>query len=139
MKIGALTAVCIFGVCGFPMWAASTRDELVSELTIALEARDKAAFKKCWNFEGADLEQRKIYAEVEDQIFSWPTHYVLTQERSDEGKMHATHNGKNYTLNGDWSFFIDIYLSEPPSKGFVLPAGMANGKYLILLRTEEKP
>jgi hypothetical protein len=139
MKIGAFTTVFIFGVCGFPVWGASTRDELVLEVTASLKARDRAAFEECVNFEGADEELRKSFAEMEDQMFSWPTHYVITTERRDEGKAHATENGKNYTLNGDWSFFIDIYLSKPPSKGFVMPAGMVNGKCLILQRTEEKP
>lgn len=139
MKIAAFTAVFVFAVGGISVRGASTPDELVSEVTASLKARDRAAFEKCFNFEGAAEMERKVFAEMEEQIFSWPTHYVDTTERQDEGKMHATRNGKNYTLNGDWKFLLNIHISKPPSKGFVMPAGMVDGKCLMLLATEEKP
>ena len=116
-----------------------SQNKLVSDLQAALDAHDKAAFETCFNFDGANEELRKGFTQLEDEIFAMPSYYVFVQNRMDQGKAHMTKNGKNYTLNGDWTFDVGIYNSKAKSKGFVLPAGTANGKCQGLLTVEEKP
>ena len=115
-----------------------SQNKLVSDLQTALDAHDKAAFETCFNFDGVNDELRKSFTQVEDEIFALPSYYVFVQNRIDEGKLHMTKDGKNYTLNGDWTFEVGIYNSKAKSKGFVLPAGMANGKCQVLLTVEDK-
>ena len=76
--------------------------------------------------------------QLEEEIFALPSYYVFVQDRIDQGKAHVTKDGKNYTLNGDWTFDVGIY-EKAKSKGFVLPAGVADGRCQILLTVEEKP
>ena len=115
------------------------QNKLVEDLQVALDAHDKAAFEKCFNFDGVNDELRKSFIQVEDEIFALPSYYVFVQNRTDQGKAHTTRDGKDYTLNGDWTFEVGIYNSRAKSKGLVLPAGMANGKCQVLLTVEEKP
>ncbi len=121
------------------VFGVKTRERLVSDLTVALDAHDKVAFEKCVNLDGVDEDIRQGFKEVEDQIFAMPSYYVFAKERIDQGKAHILKDGKNYTLNGEWTFDIGIYVSKPPSKGFVIPAGMANGKCQVLLTVQEAP
>ena len=140
MNIRASLILLVFTAYGLPLHGATTREELVSEVNAALDAHDKVAFEKCFNHDGATEGFQRALTDIEEQIFSLPTHYVYAKERIDKGKMHFAKDGKNYTLNGDWLFDIGIYISKPPSpKGYVLPAGMANGKCQLLITTEDKP
>ncbi len=120
-------------------FGVASRDELVAQLTTALDSHDKIAFEKCVNFDGVDADVRNAFTEIETQLFALPSHYVFASDRIDKGPAHDTKDGKNYTLNGDWTFLIDIYRSKSPSTGFVLPAGIAEGKSQVLLTVEEKP
>ena len=116
-----------------------SQNKLVDDLQVALDAHDKTAFEKCFNFDGINDELRKGFLQLEDEIFALPSFYVFVQKRMDQGKLHMTKDGKDYTLNGDWTFEVGIYNSKAKNKGFVLPAGMANGKCQVLLTVEEKP
>ena len=123
-----------------PLLGADTRDELVAEVTAALQTHDRVAFEKCVSFEGTDESVRKSFqTDFEDPIFSWAAPYVFATERHDRGPIHYTRGDKHYTENGDWTFLLDIYLSKPPSKGFVLLAGTTGGKCKILLPIQEHP
>ena len=140
MIIRTFLTLLILTACGVPLHGAITREELVSEVNAALDTHDKAAFEKCFNHDGATEDFQRAFTDIEEKIFSLPTHYVYAEERIDKGKMHFAKDGKNYTLNGDWLFDIGIYISKPPSpRGYVLPAGMANGKCQLLITTEDKP
>ena len=124
---------------GGSLFGADTRDELVAEVTAALKNHDRTAFEKCVNFEGTDESSRKSFqTDFEDPIFSWPAPYVFTTERHDSGPMRYARDDKHYTENGDWTFLLDIYVSKPPSKGFVLLAGTAGGKCKILMPIQER-
>jgi hypothetical protein len=120
------------------------RDELVSQLEAAIETHDRAAFERCFNFSGTNQDSRQSALKLEDEIFAWPTNYVCAWERTEKGNMHANVNGKFFTLNGDWTFFIGIYRLQPVrkglpgSKGFSFPAGIAQGNPFVLLPVEEK-
>lgn len=120
-------------------FGVASRDQLVAQLTTALDSHDKNAFEKCVNFDGVDADDRKAFTEIENQIFALPSHYVFASDRIDTGTAHVTKDGKSYILNGDWTFLIDVYRSKSPSNGWVLPAGVANGKSQVLLSVEEKP
>jgi hypothetical protein len=125
--------------CGFAVAsAAETPGDLVSEIKAALDAHDKAAFEKCINLEGADEQTRRALSEIETTVFAFPTHYVSFVDQDDNGEPLARKDGKSYTLNGEWHSEVCLYLSKPPSKGFVLPAGLIRGKYLLLLPVELK-
>ena len=113
-------------------------NKLISDLQNALDSHDKAAFETCFNFDGANEELRKGFTQLEDEIFAMPSYYVFVQNRMDQGKAHMTKNGKNYTLNGDWTFDVGIYNSKAKSKGYVLAAGMADRKCRVLLTVEDK-
>lgn len=115
------------------VFAATTPDELVAEVEAAIKARDGAAFQKCFNLERAEPGAEKTVQNVKDKVFSWPTHCVFISERVDKGPMQIVRNGVTNTLNGDWTFILNMYESKPPSKGLAFPAGFANGKCLILI------
>lgn len=119
-------------------FAATTPEELVAEVDSAIKARDKAAFQKCFNLEGTESGASKAIHNVQEKVFSWPTHYVFTTERADQGPMHGVRDGVAVTLNGEWAFNIDMFISKPPSTGLIFPAGFANGKCLILMEVREK-
>lgn len=121
------------------VFGVDTRERLVSNLTAAFDSHDRAAFEKCVNLDGVDEDIRQSFKDLEDEIFAMPSHYVFAKERIDQGKAHIVKDGKNYTLNGDWTFDIGIYVSKSPSKGFVIPAGVAKGKCQMLLTVEERP
>lgn len=118
---------------------ADTREELVKEVEAALTAKDKEALRKCFNFEGTDPKFLDASLALIDGIVSWSTHYVCTTERIDSGKMQKVEDGKTLTHNGEWQFFLNIYLAKPPSTGYVFPAGQANGHVQILGAIEDKP
>ena len=137
------TIVALFTLlaCVQPTFGADTSEELVAEVTAALKNHDRAAFEKCVNFEGTDEDTKNSFkTDFEDPIFAWASSYVFTSERQGAGPVHYTRGDKRYTENGDWTFLLDIYMSKPPSKGFVLLAGTAGGKCKILLPTiQERP
>ena len=114
------------------------RNELVSRLQHALDTDDKIAFEKCFNFDGTTDELWQGFAQIENKIFALPSYYVFDKERIDQGKLHAVKDGRNYTLNGDWTFDVGIYNSKTLCLGYVLPAGLANGKCQVLLTVEDK-
>ncbi len=115
----------------------TTPDELVAEVEAAIKSCDAAAFQKCFNLEGTEPEAAKAIENVQEKAFSLPTEYVFTTERVDKGPMHGVRDGVAFTLNGEWTFNLNMYISKPPSKGLVLPAGFANGKCLILMAVKE--
>jgi hypothetical protein len=127
--------LCLFSSCY--AFSATTPDELIAEIDAAIKARDKAAFQKCFNLEGIEPGAEKEIQKVEDMVFSWPTQYVFTTERVDKGPMHVVRDGVALTFNGEWTFNLNMYISKPPSKGLVCPAGFANGKCLMLLGVKE--
>ena len=135
-----IIALLALQLCAQPLFGADTRDELVTEISTALKNHNRAAFEKCVNFEGTEESVRSSFkTDFEDPIFAYATPYVFTSERTDKGEMHYTRGDKHYIENGDWTFLLDIYMSKPPSKGFVLLAGMAGGKCKILLPIVEHP
>ena len=115
MIIRTFLTLLVLTVGGLPLHGATTREELVSEVNASLDAHDKAAFEKCFNHDGATEDFQRAFTDIEERIFSLPTHYVYAKERIDKGKMHFAKDGKDYTLNGDWLFDIGIYISNPPS------------------------
>lgn len=126
--------------CAQPIFGADTRDELVAEVTAALKSHDRVAFEKCVNFADTDEDTKNSFkADFEDPIFLWASPYVFTSERQGTGSAHYMRGEKHYAENGDWTFLLDIYMSKPPSKGFVLLAGTAGGKCKILLPIQERP
>jgi hypothetical protein len=122
-----------------PARAAATRNELLFSLLAALKTHDKAAVARCFNLAGVDDAGRRALNEILNQLLAWPSCHVFTSERSERGKAIIPQEGKNYTLNGDWTFQIHIHVKEPPSRGFVFPAGQADGRCQILLMVKDKP
>lgn len=137
MRITSTCALILFLFSSCYAFAATTPDELVAEVEAAIKARDGAAFQNCFNLEGTEPGSEKAIQRTKDKIFSWPTHYVYTSERVDKGPMHVVRDGVANTLNGDWTFNLNMYESKPPSKGLVFPAGFANGKCIILVGVKE--
>lgn len=119
-------------------FAATTPEELVSEVATAIKSCDPAAFKKRFNLEGTELGAVKVIADIQEKAFKWPTEYVFTTERIDNGPMQGVRDGVPFTLNGEWTSSINMYISKPASKGLVFPAGFANGKSLILMGVNEE-
>jgi hypothetical protein len=122
---------------GGSLHAATKPEELVSELQVALDNHDSAAFEKCFNFDGTSNELRRAFLEIEATIFAWPSHYVFASKRVGSGRMYTVRNDRTYTLNGECSFLINIYAGKTSMSGFNLPAGWVSGRYLVL-RTVEK-
>ena len=131
-----LRRTALFLICLLP-WsvlpAQSTRADLLFALNSALKARNRAAVARCFNFEGADEATRKAMVTVITEICAWPTHHVFTTERQGAGPLRSEQGGKMHTLNGDWTFQVHIFQKEPPSKGFVFPAGEVGSKNLLLM------
>jgi hypothetical protein len=128
--------MCIYASCY--AFAATTPGELVAEVHAAIKSRDAAAFQKCFNLEGTEPGASKAIADIQAKAFTWPAEYITIAERGDKGLPHGVRHGVAFTLNGEWTFNLEIYTSKPPSKGFVFPAGFANGKCLILMAVKEK-
>jgi len=137
MRIASTRALILFLFTSYYAFGATTPDELVAEVEAAIKARSGAAFQKCFNLEGTEPEAVKAIADIQEKAFTWPTEYVFTTERVDKGPMHGVRDGVAFTLNGEWTFNLNMYISKPPSKGLVLPAGFANGKCLILMAVKE--
>lgn len=137
MRITLNRAAFLFLFSSCCALAATTPDELVAEVEAAINTRDGAAFQRCFNLEGTEPGAEKAIENVQEKAFSWPTEYVFTEERVDKGPMHGVRDGVAFTLNGEWTFNLNMYISKPPSKGLVLPAGFANGKCLILMAVKE--
>lgn len=137
MKITLNCFLILFLFISCYAFAATTPEELVAEVHAAIKSRDAAAFQKCFNLEGAEPGAAKSLETIQEKAFSWPTEYVFTTKRIDKGPMHGVRDGIAFTLNGEWTFNLDMYISKPPSKGLVFPAGFANGKCLILMTVKE--
>ena len=130
-----LLRTALFLLCLLPwgiLSAQSTRTDLLFALNAALKSQNRAGVAKCFNFEGADEATRKSMAAVITEICAWPTHHVFTTERQGSGPLRTERDGKTLTLNGDWTFQVHVFLKEPPSKGFVFPAGEVGSKCLLL-------
>ena len=119
-------------------FATTTPEELVSEVATAIKSRDPAAFQKCFNLEGTEPGAVKAIADIQEKAFTWPTEYIAIAERGDKGPPHGVREGVAFTLNGEWIFNLEMYMTKPPSKGLVFPAGFANGKCLILIAVKKK-
>lgn len=116
--------------------ASGSRQELEFEVNSALKTRDPIALVRCFNFQGADKATRNELTGILENIFAWPAYTVSTSDRKEQGRVRLTKGDRNYTLNGEWLFQIHILSGE--KGGYVFPAGIANGEYLILLTTPEK-
>jgi hypothetical protein len=130
--------IAILSLATLPAIAATNSAELIKEINTALDHHDKAAFEKCVNFEGADKVTKDSFNEFTKDIYSWPTHYVSISKKLNDGWQHFSRDGKNYSANGTFTDILDIFISKPPSKGIVLPAGYVGKKYMILLGVENK-
>jgi hypothetical protein len=128
--------LCIFSSCY--AFAATTPEELVAEVHAAIKSRDAAAFQKCFNLEGTEPGAVKAIADIQEKAFTWPTEYIAIAERGDKGPPHGVREGVPFTLNGEWIFNLEMYMTKLPSKGLVFPAGFANGKCLILIAVKNK-
>ena len=137
MRITLNRAAFLFLFSSCCAFTATTPDELVAEVEAAINARDGAAFQRCFNLEGTEPGAEKAMQRTIDKVFSWPSHYVFTSERVDKGSAHVVRDGVAYTLNGEWMFNLNMDESKAPSKGLVFPAGFANGKCLILATVKE--
>ena len=137
MRIAFFNCLIIYIFSSCYAFAATTPEELVAEVHAAIKSRDAAAFQKCFNLEGTEPGAVKAIENVQEKVFSWPTEYVFTTERVDKGPMHGVRDGVAFTLNGEWTFDLNMYISKQPSKGLVFPAGFANGKCLILMAVKE--
>jgi hypothetical protein len=137
MRIASTRALilCLFTSCY--AFGATTPDELVAEVEAAIKARDGVAFQKCFNLEGTEPGAVKAIADIQEKAFTWPTEYVAIAERGDKGPAYGVRDGVAFTLNGEWTFNLEMYMSKPPSKGLVFPAGFANDKCLILMAVKE--
>jgi hypothetical protein len=138
MKTTFKRHIILFVISSCYVFAAATPEELVAEVHAAIKSRDAVAFQKCFNLEGTEPGAVKAIENVQEKVFSWPTEYVFTTERVDKGPMHGVRDGVAFTLNGEWTFDLNMYISMQPSKGLVFPAGFANGKCLILMAVKEK-
>jgi hypothetical protein len=138
MKTTFKRHIILFVISSCYAFAATTPEELVAEVHAAIKSRDETAFQKCFNLEGTEPGAVKAIENVQEKVFSWPTEYVFTTERVDKGPMHGVRDGVAFTLNGEWTFNLNMYISMQPSKGLVFPAGFANGKCLILMAVKEK-
>jgi len=118
--------------------AADSREGLEFEVNSALKERDAVALVRCFNYQGTDDATRKELTRAMEQILSWPSHYVTTSDRKEEGRVRITKNGANYTLNGDWLFQVHIYATKEQSNGYVFPAGLAGEQCLILMAVKER-
>ncbi len=134
-----LFIVCAIFFVTAPLGAAPTRDDLLFGLNAALKTRDKAALARCFYLGGTDAALRRATERIVDEILAWPTHHVFTTERTETGKVTIPQDGRNFTLNGDWTYQIHIHVKPPPSTGYVFPAGTApDGRAFILLTVPEK-
>lgn len=122
-----------------PLWAGESRSDFLFRLSSALHSHDRVALAKCFNFQNTTDEERLATLGILEQIMAWPTPYMITSERSETGPLHIEKGGQKYTLNGNWSYQVHIYMKKPPSKGFVFPAGESNGQGCILLTVPERP
>jgi hypothetical protein len=110
--------ICIFSSCY--AFAATTPEELVAEVHAAIKSRDAAAFQKCFNLEGTEPGAVKAIADIQEKAFTWPTEYVFTTERIDKGPPHGVRDGVAFTLNGEWTFNLDMSISKPGRANFFL-------------------
>jgi len=131
-----LLIICIFSSCY--AFAATTPEELVEEVHAAIKSRDATEFQKCFNLEGTEPGAAKAIENIQETAFSWPTEYLVIAERADEGPAQGVRDGVPFTLNGEWTFNLEMYMTKLPSKGLILPAGFANGKCLILMAVKKK-
>lgn len=130
----ALLCVLPWGVLS----AQSTRGDLIFALNSALKSGNRRAVARCFNFEGTDETTRKSMVAIINHICSWPTHHVFTSERNGTGPLQTLRDGKPFTLNGDWTFQVHIFMRPPPSKGYVFPAGLVGNNCLILMMVPQK-
>ncbi len=119
-------------------FAATTPEELVAEVHAAIKSRDATAFQKCFNFEGTEPGAAKAIENIQEKAFSWPTEYLVIAERADKSPAQGVKDGVAFTLNGEWTFNLEMNMTKPPSKGLTFPAGFANGKCLILMAVKKK-
>lgn len=115
--------------------AAESENALVFQVTAAVKAHNRAALKRCMNFEGADAATVKDIEGSIDRILSWSSPHVFTSTRKDRGPVEIPTDAGVFTLNGDWTFQIHVFEKAPPaeSSGYVFPAGKAGDTYKILL------
>lgn len=127
--VGMLIAGAVHALPG-----ATTPAELVFEVTSAAKAQNPAALQKCFSLEGAETSMKASLRKVIEEICQWPSPYITTTQREGEGPARTEINGHPHELNGNWTFQIHIHQSKPPSRGFVLPAGMTpDGRCAILV------
>jgi hypothetical protein len=137
MRIALFKCLILSMFSSCDAFASTAPEELVSEVATAIKSRDPAAFQKCFNLERTEPGAVKAIADIQEKAFTWPTEYVFTTERIDKGPMQGVRDGVPFKLNGEWTFNINMYISKPPSKGLVFPAGFSNGKCLILMAVKE--
>jgi hypothetical protein len=119
--------------------AGTTRGDLLFEVTTAIKQHDRAALVSCFNFKATDDATKQTIDEAIDRILTWPTFTVTTSERAEKGPAKIVQDGRNYTLNGDWTFQVHILRASPSTGGYVFPAGMtADGRCAILLTVPAK-
>ena len=112
----------------------TTRAEFLFALQTAVKTHDFPAMQQCFNLEGADFAMVESIRKTLEEIRTWPSPHVFTSERGPGEPLVINRDGKTYVLNGTWSFQVHIHKSPPPSRGFVLPAGLApSGDYKILV------
>ena len=134
------TLCCLLIAAAFqgPLTAADSPSELAAQIRSALDAHDKGAFERCFDFEGTDSVSREAFSKIEEMIFSWPSHEVFTSKRGEKGASQTTSDGKNYTLNGDWTFSVHVNVSKAVERGFVFPAGPTDENYRCLMAVRQK-
>lgn len=137
MPVRPFAAFLFFALSAHPLWASDSRADFLFQLSTALHSHDRIALAKCFNFRDTTEEDRLATLGILEQIVAWPSPYLTTSERSETGPLRIERGGQKYTLNGNWTFQVHIYMKPPPSKGFVFPAGTSDGKFGILLTIPE--
>lgn len=121
-----------------PLWAGTTPADLVFEVTGAAKTHNPAALEKCFYLKGAETSMKASIKKVIDEICGWPNPHITMTQRTGTGPLTTEINGHPHQLNGDWTFQIHIHKSKPPSRGFVLPAGLTpDGRCAILVSIPE--
>lgn len=124
---------------GLPSFASAGKDALIFDLNAALKGGDVIALARCFNVLGTDEATRLATTKILDEIIKWPAPSVAVTDREGSGRAVFARNGRNFTLNGDWTFQVHIHRSGQPNSGYVFPAGYANQECLILLAVADKP
>jgi hypothetical protein len=124
---------------GLPAYGSAGKNALIFDLNAALKGGDVIALARCFNVLGTDEATRLSTTKILDEIIRWPAPSVTVTEREGNGRAVFERNGRNFTLNGDWTFQVHIHRKDRPDSGYVFPAGYSNQECLILLAVPDKP